>query len=309
MKLFATISKPGCRNSQSVQLSCFTTSMFASGISGCGNSGKSCRRSTRTTSNFHTRMALGYLQLNDASEAKEQKWLRLDRAEKDKLRTYFAALGARQVERFELKSELSMSRQEVSARDVQIADLRQHASNLDAIVADLRQHASSLDAALNATRALAASHEAVKEHLERTRSSAPGEHLRNGELRWSERTPQSRLALREEQLERLATKAARSQASVAQLFSLISVLRTQVETYERSRSWRVTAPLRAIRRGGRGVSLLSSLDVELSALRLAAASDDADPVLQRARESAVSEPATGGAGPTNFQTGSTPPPI
>ena len=72
------------------------------------------------------------------------------------------------------------------------------------------------------------------------------------------------------QLDQSAANAARSRASVAQLFSLVSAMRAQVESYERSRSWRVTAPLRAIRHGSRDRSPLSSLDMELSALRLRA---------------------------------------
>lgn len=103
---------------------------------------------------------LGVLQLNDAPEARIQRWLRLDTSAKNRLTGYFAALGERQVERFESKEELARTRQEVSARDTQIgnfvdtvadrerqiAALRQHASNLDAIIADLRQHVSNLEA-------------------------------------------------------------------------------------------------------------------------------------------------------------------
>jgi adenylyl-sulfate kinase len=81
------------------------------------------------------------------------------------------------------------------------------------------------------------------------------------------------------QLDRQAAQAAESQATIAHLFSLIAALRAQVETYERSHSWRVTAPLRAIRRGSRDVSPPSSLDEELSALRRRA-NDGPPPSLQ-----------------------------
>jgi hypothetical protein len=106
---------------------------------------------------------LGILQLNDAPETRKQNWLRLDASGKERLRAYFAALGARQMERFEWNSELRTLRQQVLARDAeitnlsqaaderggQIVDLRVHASNLDAIVADLRQHASNLETVLS----------------------------------------------------------------------------------------------------------------------------------------------------------------
>jgi hypothetical protein len=94
---------------------------------------------------------LGILQLNNALDGRRQEWLQLDVFGKERLTTYFAALGSRQLERFELNSELSTSKQDVSVRDVLIADLRQHESNLgkdvaarDAVIADLGQRVTSL---------------------------------------------------------------------------------------------------------------------------------------------------------------------
>jgi uncharacterized protein (DUF3084 family) len=94
---------------------------------------------------------LGVLQLNNALDGKRQEWLQLDVSGQDRLRTYFAALGSRQLERFELNSALSTSKKDVGARDVLIADLRQHASSLgqevaarDAVITDLGQNVSNL---------------------------------------------------------------------------------------------------------------------------------------------------------------------
>jgi hypothetical protein len=83
---------------------------------------------------------LGILQLNNAPEGKTQKWLQLESSEEERFKTYFAALGTRQMLGYA-----------VAERDVQITDLRQHAANLDAVIIDLRQHSSNLEQVL-ATR-------------------------------------------------------------------------------------------------------------------------------------------------------------
>ena len=107
---------------------------------------------------------LGILQLNNAPEVRRQKWLQLDVSKKDRLTTYFAALGSRQLERFELNSKLSTSMQKVSARDAQIAELGRAAAARDAqianlgraaaerdvLIADLRQHATNLEQEVSA---------------------------------------------------------------------------------------------------------------------------------------------------------------
>ncbi len=61
------------------------------------------------------------------------------------------------------------------------------------------------------------------------------------------------LATQEGQLQRVQADLVTAQETIAQLHAMISALKTQVQTYEQSRSWRLTAPLRAIGRRGRAV--------------------------------------------------------
>lgn len=94
--------------------------------------------------------------MNHAPKIRRQKWLHLGASEKDRLTRYFAALGDRQLERFESKQDLLASHTHVENlsaivvdRERQIAELRQHASNLDSIIATLRQHTSNLEQELS----------------------------------------------------------------------------------------------------------------------------------------------------------------
>jgi Methyltransferase domain len=87
---------------------------------------------------FSHSYGLGVLQLNDAPEDRRQAWLQFDDSEKATLRRYFAALGARQLERFELNAALHASRKEG-------ADLGQMVAHRDGVIAELRQHASNLE--------------------------------------------------------------------------------------------------------------------------------------------------------------------
>ncbi len=167
----------------------------------------------------------------------------------------------------------------LAAQDIQLRHARSYAENLGRLERTARAFKSELDAQRRASQ---------DRELALTRDRAQLADL------------QRHVSVADAQLDRHAANAARSQARTAQLFSLISALRTQVETYERSYSWRVTAPLRMIRRGSRGVSPLSSLDVELSALRLRAASEEANASLQRVPTPAEPGPAAGGAVPNEL---------
>ncbi len=112
---------------------------------------------------------LGVLQLDHATPGNRQKWLQSSEVEKQELKTYFAALGSKQLEHFDVTefgdlkkraAELSELKQHVenlsltlTARDAQIVELRRHAENLgvevatrDARILELSRHAEDLGA-------------------------------------------------------------------------------------------------------------------------------------------------------------------
>ena len=77
---------------------------------------------------------LGVLQLNSAPENKQLQWLRPNAPEKLRLINYFAALGSRQVERFELnelKRQIVGLNQAVNERDGQIDGLKQALAEIE----------------------------------------------------------------------------------------------------------------------------------------------------------------------------------
>jgi len=102
---------------------------------------------------------LGVLQLNNASAAKKLEWLRPDFCEKQEFLSYFAALGARQEERYELqwlyKPHIESLGKALHDKDVHIANLIQavhdkdvHISNLDIYLTQLKQSVAERDGQL-----------------------------------------------------------------------------------------------------------------------------------------------------------------
>lgn len=99
---------------------------------------------------------LGVMQLNNAPDEIKLPWLHADALEKQGLINYFAALGSRQQERFELselKQYAANLSHAVADRDNEIIRLSQHAANLDHAVAqcnaelnELKQHTTHLEA-------------------------------------------------------------------------------------------------------------------------------------------------------------------
>ena len=69
---------------------------------------------------------LGVLRVGSASDARPLPWLRPGCAEQQQLRKYFSALGARQLDRFEvqnLRTHLAAERKTVAERNTLAADL------------------------------------------------------------------------------------------------------------------------------------------------------------------------------------------
>lgn len=91
---------------------------------------------------------LGVLQLNNAPHDKRLEWLQADSPEKQRLKNYFAALGSRQLERFELnelKQHAASLNQSVAERDGQIASLNQVVAERDGQIASLKQVVAERD--------------------------------------------------------------------------------------------------------------------------------------------------------------------
>jgi hypothetical protein len=91
---------------------------------------------------------LGVLQLNNAPDDKKLEWLQPNSPEKQRLISYFASLGSRQLERFELndlKQRASNFNQAVAERDGQIADLNQAVVERDGQIANLNQTLAERD--------------------------------------------------------------------------------------------------------------------------------------------------------------------
>jgi hypothetical protein len=177
---------------------------------------------------------LGILQLNSALDGRRQEWLKLDVSKKERLKTYFAALGSLQLERFELNSEWSTSKKDVDVRDVLIADLRQHASNLgqevstrDAVIADLRQHASNLGVVIADLR----------QHASNLGQEVSARDVVIADLRQHASNLEQEVSARNARVASLGQVAAQRDVLIADLTRDVNALR-------QSTSWRITVPLR-----------------------------------------------------------------
>jgi len=85
---------------------------------------------------------LGVLQLNNATDDQRLQWLQPDLLEKQLLISYFAALGARQLDRFELnelKQHANSLNQAVVEREGQMADLAHAVHDKDVHIANLEE--------------------------------------------------------------------------------------------------------------------------------------------------------------------------
>jgi glycosyltransferase involved in cell wall biosynthesis len=98
---------------------------------------------------------LGVLQLDSGEAGKQLSWLVPGAPEKQILKNYFSALGARQVEKLELSElhkamadrdrQITCLSQAVGDRDEQISDLKQAVAERDEQIADLKQAVAGRD--------------------------------------------------------------------------------------------------------------------------------------------------------------------
>jgi len=156
---------------------------------------------------------LGVLQLNDAPDDRRLQWLQPGAPEKQRLTEYFAALGSRQLERYELRDARGRGdglSQALAARDAQIVEL---------------------------TRARAAS-EGQVDHLN---GALAARDAQIGLLGKSGAEYQDQINLLSQSLADRDGQITRLRQDTAARDGLIAQIRT-------STSWRVTAPLRAVRR-------------------------------------------------------------
>jgi hypothetical protein len=95
---------------------------------------------------------LGVLQLNNAPDNKKLKWLQLNSPEKPRMINYFAALGLRQMERFEIyaqKQRVASLNQSVVERDEKITSLNQAVVERDGEITSLNQAVVERDGEIN----------------------------------------------------------------------------------------------------------------------------------------------------------------
>ena len=88
---------------------------------------------------------LGVLQLNNAPDDKKLDWLQPNSPEKQQLISYFATLGLRQLERFELnelKQYVVNLNQAAAEREIHIANINQAAAEREIHIANINQAAA-----------------------------------------------------------------------------------------------------------------------------------------------------------------------
>ncbi len=232
---------------------------------------------------------LGVLQLENATHGNQQKWLRSSEAEKQELKTYFAALGSKHLEHFDVTefgdlkkraAELSELEQHVAnltltltARDAQIVELRRHAENLgvevatrDARILELSRHAEGLgvEAATRDARIADLKEFASELSLELTARDASITSLSLGvaqrdrvvaDLRRSLGERDARVADLEQRAHSLSRDAAAANAEITALSERLRDLESQqrgltttISDMRASTSWRISYPLRALKR-------------------------------------------------------------
>lgn len=175
---------------------------------------------------------LGVLQLNNAPLDKKLEWLQPNSVKNEILKNYFAALGSRQLERFdfnELKQDTASLKQAVSERDTQIAGLNQAVTERDGQIASLIQVVTERDGQI------AGLNQAVTERDGKIAGLNQAVNERDAQI----------VGLNQAAAERDARIGHLDQA-VAERDGGIAGLKNAINLIHLSRSWRLTQPLRML---------------------------------------------------------------
>ncbi len=181
---------------------------------------------------FHSN-GLGVMQLKTAPPHKKLNWLQPNSTEREILRKYFAALGAKQLERYdliELRRNSASLNQAVTERDGQIASLSQAVTERDGQIASLNQVVSERD-----TQIVSLS-QAVTERDGQIASLSQVVDERDGQIA----SLSQAVTERDGQIASLSQVVDERDGQIAGLVQEIAALRN-------STSWRLTRPLRLIR--------------------------------------------------------------
>jgi glycosyltransferase involved in cell wall biosynthesis/SAM-dependent methyltransferase/GT2 family glycosyltransferase len=168
-----------------------------------------------------------------------------------------------------LENQLRHAREYGERLENQLRRAREYGETLGSQFLDANAKLMAVQADLVTTRAAAKAHAATEEWLERrarTLETGIEEQRRSSQDREAALTrdmarskahladSHARARHLKKSFKRQSASLAATRANNKHLRSLISALKAQVEAYERSRSWRLTAPLRAIRRRGGAIS-------------------------------------------------------
>ena len=159
---------------------------------------------------------LGVLQLNNAPDNKKLECLQPNSPEKQRLINYFAALGTRQLERFELnelKQHAANLNQAVAERDGQIGNLNQAIAERDGHIANLNQAVAERDGQIGSLN------QGIAERDGQIANLNQGIAERDGQI------------------------ASLDQA-VAERDGQIAILTSEIHVLMASTSWKMTAPVR-----------------------------------------------------------------
>jgi predicted HAD superfamily hydrolase len=190
---------------------------------------------------------LGVVQI-DGAEAEPPAWLEPKSLAQQQLKRYFAALGAQQLERYELnrtQTRLARLTQTVAERDGQLTDLRQALSDRDEEIANLKQAVAECNFQIAELNRSVSSRDQEITGLNQTIDEISEEMgtLRKAALAQDVRLSDITKANSEKdfQIQHLAATASAFQAQNAALEHWLSELLN-------SSSWRVTRPMRFLSR-------------------------------------------------------------